>query len=118
MQKLSLNGIEIEASHGVYSSEKKTLNKFEVNIDLWANYTKAMKSDELDDTLDYQEVHEIVKEEMDIPSDLIENVCYRIAHRIAEIDFEVKKILVSIKKKNPPLDGFVKSTEFEFILTR
>ena len=53
-----------------------------VNLKVKANLNRAEKSDELRDTVDYVLLQRIVKEEMAIPSKLLEHVGKRIVDKI------------------------------------
>ena len=64
-------------------------------------------SDELKDTVDYVLLNNIVKEEMQQPSKLLETVAKRILNRIFKEDSLVRKATVSVSKLNPPIGGDV-----------
>ena len=112
-QKLEINKIEIFAPIGVYEHEKKDKNKFLVSVEIEGDFSKSMHSDQLEDTLDYQNIYDIVHAEMQIPADLIEHVCYRISEKIVMIDFSMTKVKVRIEKCSPPMEGTVESSCFE-----
>ncbi len=103
MGKIELKGMHFFARHGVYEQERIDGNDFLVDFSCDADISAASVSDNLDDTIDYQLIHSIVAEEMDIPSSLLEHVAGRILRRIrAEIP-ELLHASVSISKMNPPL---------------
>lgn len=112
-QKLEINKIEIFAPIGVYEHEKKDKNRFLVSVEIEADFSKSMYSDRLEDTLDYQKIYDIVHAEMQLPADLIENVCYRISEKLIKIDFSISKLKVRIDKCLPPMEGTVESSCFE-----
>jgi dihydroneopterin aldolase len=62
-----------------------------------------MQSDEVADTLNYAELYDLVKEEMAIPSKLLEHVAGRIVKGINERFPKVSSIELKITKKNPPM---------------
>lgn len=101
--------MEFHAYHGCLEHEKKLGNTFIVNLSMELDTTKAGKSDELDDTLNYQLVYDKVKEQMHVPSKLIEHA----GQRIVDAVFEKFKQLISVEMKltklNPPLGGKVES---------
>ncbi len=112
-QKLEINKIEFFAPIGVYDHEKIGKNRFLVSVTIEGDFLKSMRSDHLSDTLDYQNIYDIVHTEMQIPADLIEHVCYRISEKIVKIDFSMTKVKVRIEKCAPPMEGNVESTSFE-----
>jgi dihydroneopterin aldolase len=112
-QTLEINKIEIFAPIGVYEHEKISLNRFLVSVHIEGDFSQSMGSDKLEDTLDYQQIHDIVRQEMLIPADLIEHVCHRIAERISKLDFTISYMMVRLEKCSPPMDGKVENTSFE-----
>jgi 7,8-dihydroneopterin aldolase/epimerase/oxygenase len=105
MALIEIEGMEFYAFHGHFDVEKIVGNRFLVNLMIEADCCKAGLSDRLQDTLDYQKAYRVVKEEMAIPSDLLEYVAQRILNRI-KIEFpEAQKVKVKVSKLNPPLGG-------------
>jgi dihydroneopterin aldolase len=64
-------------------------------------------TDTLSDTVDYVLLNRIVKEEMSVPSDLLETVAKRILDRVLTEAPMVEKVTVSVSKINPPIGGDV-----------
>ena len=105
MALIEIEGMEFYAFHGHFEVEKVAGNKFLVNLKIEADLSKAGLSDRLEDTLDYQKAYLAVKEEMAIPSDLLEHVCQRIIARINTEFPEAQKVTVKVSKINPPMGG-------------
>ena len=63
----------------------------------------SSNSDKLIDTVDYVLLNKIVKEEMSIPSKLLETVGKRILNRVFLESNLVTKVIISISKINPPI---------------
>ena len=61
----------------------------------------------MSDTVDYVQINHIVKDEMKIPSKLLEHVAKRIMDRIFNDIKSVSKCNVSVSKINPPIGGDV-----------
>ena len=103
MGKIELTGMHFFARHGVYEQERIEGNDFTVDFSCETDMGAASESDNLNDTVDYQVIHKIIAEEMEIPSALLEHVAGRILRRIrAEIP-RLHHASVSISKMNPPL---------------
>ena len=98
-----INDIRLHALHGVLPQEQLTGNDYIVNIRIGYDIAKAFASDDVADTLNYAEVYNIVKEEMLIPSKLIEHVAGRIANRLMEEYAKITSIVLHITKCNPPM---------------
>jgi len=105
MALIEIEGMEFYAFHGHFEVEKIAGNRFQVNLKIEAELSKSGETDKLEDTLDYQKAYMAVKEEMAIPSDLLENVCQRIILRIKSEFQEALKVTVKVSKMNPPMGG-------------
>ena len=105
MATIEIEGMEFYAFHGHFEVEKIAGNRFIVNLTLEADCNKAAQTDHLEDTLDYQKAYLAVKEEMAIPSDLLEHVAQRIITRISQEFPQAIKIKVKVSKMNPPMGG-------------
>ncbi len=102
-----LEGMKFYAHHGVLDQEKTLGNCFIVDLKLKFDLSRAAQSDQLEDTINYSTVYTIVKEEISIPSQLLEHVAGRIKNRILEVFPEIKKVRIRLSKPNPPVGGEV-----------
>ena len=68
---------------------------------------KAADTDDLDHSLNYEEVYAICQEEMDSPRHLIESVAKSIAMRVRSRFPDSGKIIVRLEKLKPELGGAV-----------
>ena len=72
--------LSVHAFHGVGEQERVVGNDFEVSVSLdYPPAEKAVVTDDLDSTLDYGELIEIIRNVMAIPSRLLEHVCGRLS---------------------------------------
>ena len=102
---IELEGMEFKAYHGCLEQEKVRGNFFVVDFRGELDLSAAAESDDINDTLNYADIYEIVSDEMSIPSELLENVAGRIVKAI-EIRFpEILRFSVRVSKKRPPVDG-------------
>jgi dihydroneopterin aldolase len=97
--------MEFHAYHGCLTEEKTYGNRFMVDVAFDFDASVAAKSDALDDTLPYTEVYDVVRQEMNIPSNLIEHVCNRIADRLLYSFPQIMRAEVKVSKFNPPMMG-------------
>jgi dihydroneopterin aldolase len=116
MQKLTLNNMEFHAFHGCLPHEKQIGNTYEVSVAMYLDTECAGLSDNLADTVNYQTVYNIVKCEMEISSNLIENVVWRIGKSLKREFQSVHKWEISLLKHNPPLGGKVQNAKIEISL--
>ncbi len=105
MGVIELDGMAFFARHGVYERERAEGNDFLVDLRVEADLEKASLSDSLDDTVDYQKLYSIVRQEMEIPSSLLEHVAGRILRRIRNEIPGIISASVKVTKENPPLGG-------------
>ncbi|MFC2119233.1 dihydroneopterin aldolase, partial [Bacteroidota bacterium] len=74
MGQIQIEGMEFYAHHGHFAEERIIGNKFLLDLFIDTDCKKAAETDKLEDALNYQEVYEIVKQQMEIKSHLLENV--------------------------------------------
>lgn len=115
--KIYLRNVRFHAFHGVLPQERIVGNDYLVNLVLDYDFSSAMQTDELQGTLNYAEVYQKVREEMVVPSKLLEHVAGRIAHRLFSDFPEIQKLQLSITKVNPPMGADSDGAGVEVVLT-
>lgn len=115
--KIYLRNVRFHAFHGVLPQEGIVGNDYLVNLVLDYDFSSAMQTDELQGTLNYAEVYQKVREEMAVPSKLLEHVAGRIAHRLFSDFPEIQKLQLSITKVNPPMSADSDGAGVEVVLT-
>ncbi len=105
MSLISIEGMEFFAYHGCFKEEQVIGTKFRCDLFLEVDTTKAEQTDNLHDTVNYQEVYQVLKKEMDAKSKLLEHVGRRILQRVKHEFPQVKHARLKIRKLNPPLGG-------------
>ena len=98
-----INDLRFHAFHGVMPQERLTGNDYSVDLRVGYDVSSAMLSDDVNDTVNYATLYEIVRQEMSVPSQLVERVAYRIADRISRRYPDVTRMDVRVTKLNPPL---------------
>lgn len=102
---IELCGMQFHSFHGCLEKERREGNDFVVDFRCRYDIGKAAESDDLQDTLDYSEIYDIVAAQMAVPSNLLENVASRIADAISAAHPELEHFEVKVSKKNPPVEG-------------
>jgi len=115
---ISLKGITLNAPVGWYEKEREQGNNFEIDVSVWLETKNAGKSDDLEQTVDYQALYDIVNEIMDRPAKLIEHKGHVIAETIIERYPLVETVKISISKINPPIQGQCQRAVFELEVGR
>ncbi|WP_419213212.1 dihydroneopterin aldolase [Maribacter sp. X9] len=118
MGKVQLQNIKAYAHHGCLPQETNIGSDYLINVSISTDLTKASVSDQLKDTVDYVHINKIVKQEMAIPSKLLEHVAKRIIDRIFLELSSVEKAKVSVSKINPPINGDVERVTVTLNLKR
>ena len=108
---VSLEGLEFFAYHGVYEKEQKNGNTFMCDV---SAELKSFDSDDdnIDDTVNYEDIYQIICEEMKIPRKLMETVAYSIIKRIQVLD-NVTAATVRMHKIRPPIEGKIQRAVVE-----
>ena len=104
------------AYHGVLPQEAVVGNEFVVNLTLEVDITSAMQSDDVADTVNYVEVYEVVKAEMQQRSNLLEHVAGRIAHRLLDDYPTITSVDILLEKLNPPMEANLHSAAVHLVL--
>lgn len=105
MIRISLHKLVFNSFHGVYDEEKKIGNDFEVNLDVYFHESVPMIT-QLDETINYAALFELVKERMALPEPLLETLAMDIATQAKQQFPVIVEINVSISKINMPLTNF------------
>ena len=104
MGLITVEGIRVFAYHGHLPEEEKLGGHFMVNVWVTADTSEVEKTDDLNHTVDYVKIIEIVKEQMAIRSDMIEVPAKRIVDTILPLN-KVQKVTVEVEKAQPPIDA-------------
>ena len=111
MSVITLHNMKFHAFHGCLDFEKEEGNTFLVSVSMELDTSFAGKTDNLEDTLNYQLVYDVVKREMEIPSNLIEHAGQRILDAVFEAFPPIQTLQIRLSKLNPPLGGSVESVK-------
>lgn len=111
MQEVALLGIELYSYHGYYEEEQRIGNKYIVDIKVITGITSSTHDDDLAKTIDYVQLYAIIKNEMEIPSKLLEHVAGRISDAVHKSFPIIKETIISIAKQNPPIGGICKESK-------
>ena len=107
---IELKGLTFHAFHGCFDFEREVGTDYLVDFEAELDISKAAESDKLEDTLDYGRVCDIIAEQMDTPSNLLENVAGRIIKAVRADYPEVGHIRLRISKMYPPVEGLDSAT--------
>lgn len=118
MSKIILENMEFQAHHGVMEHEKILGNTFLVSVEMDVDTTRAGISDLLEDTVNYQMIYQAVKEQIEIPSSLIEHAAQRIANDLMNKFQKIRGLVLTLSKTNPPVGGKVEKVSIRITKKR
>lgn len=102
---VSLEGMLFYAYHGVFEEERTIGNHYVVDVSIHTSFQQAVDADDLKGTIDYGEVYEVVKQIMDVPTQLLETLAGRMVQQIFNHFASAQAITVSVAKNTLPLVG-------------
>lgn len=100
---IHLKGLKLYAYHGVLPQENQVGAEYTIDLRLKTDFTQAAETDRLEGTVNYAEVFNAVKKEMEIPSQLLEHVAWRIARRLLDDFPAISEVNIALYKQNPPM---------------
>lgn len=111
-----LRDMRFHAYHGVMEQERMVGADFVVSLRVGYDLAKAMRSDDVADTLNYADLYDIVLKEMGTPSRLLEHLAGRIVDAVSAKWLGVNSIDLEITKVNPPFGSDSKGAGIELHL--
>ena len=107
------------AHHGVLKEEHTVGAKYEVDAELFFDFTDAARNDDISKTVNYGTVYKKIRAALTLKKYfLIEAVAFEIAEDLIR-DFTVlDKVTINVRKRNPPLDGICDYAEACYSATR
>jgi dihydroneopterin aldolase len=100
--------------HGVLTEEQNVGGKFEADVDIYTDFKDAADKDSLRDTIDYHQVYKFMyKMALEEKHYLIETLTMKIADELLKHFNSIDKVIVRVRKNNPPLGGVVDCVEVE-----
>lgn len=115
---IRLDSMRFYAYHGVMEQERQVGGYYLVSLDVEADLTAAVRTDDVADTINYAELFELVKSEMAIPSKLLEHVAGRIGQRTLEQFDKIMSLTIRVTKENPPMGANCKGASVEIKVKR
>jgi dihydroneopterin aldolase len=108
MLTIALEQVRFRAFHGFYPEEQVIGNDF--IVDVYVTIPGITPVDDLSDTVNYQELFDVVKTVMAVPQPLLEQVVTDISTTIRERYPRVKKTVVTLRKLSPPMEADVRNS--------
>lgn len=102
--KIVITGVRAHGKHGVLQSEKVEPQEFVVDAVLKLDLTKASKSDDLAESVSYEDVAVLIHKVITGPTrNLIETLAGELADQILDLDKKIEAVEVTVHKPNAPI---------------
>ena len=103
--KIELSNVHLYAYHGVLPQENKVGAWYTLDLQASISNLDSIANDNIEATVNYAEIYEVVCNEMKIPSKLLEHVCGRILEKLFERFAIIENIEITLTKDTPPMGG-------------
>lgn len=115
MDKIVLRDMKFYGYHGVFQEEREVGQNFIVSVEMFTDLMTAGLSDNLEDTINYAEAYEIIKQIVEKERfNLIETLGNEIAVMLLR-RFDIPKVKVIIDKPEAPLPGGTLAARVEIV---
>ena len=116
---IKLSAMRFFAFHGVMPQEQVVGADYQADLELLVDVNAtAYRNDLLDGTVNYAEVHAVVKREMQQSSQLLEHVVYRVTVTILRTFPSVLRVKITLAKLNPPIIATLSAASVALELNR
>jgi 7,8-dihydroneopterin aldolase/epimerase/oxygenase len=110
---LRLRNMRFFAHHGLIPEENKLGQRFDVDLEIHGDFSRAGRDDDLDQTLDYPRLYTLVEEvvtqrRFKLVEALAEHIAMRIGQAFAPIELTVR-----VRKPTPPVAAHFDGIEVE-----
>ncbi|PLX15267.1 MAG: dihydroneopterin aldolase [Candidatus Muiribacterium halophilum] len=117
--KINLKEMMFFGYHGTAPEEKALGQKFIVDLEIWADVIDGAKEDDLEKTVNYVEIYNMVKEIVENNDfKLLEALALNITENIFLLNKKISKIHIRIKKPSVPIPGMTGWSETELLKER
>jgi 7,8-dihydroneopterin aldolase/epimerase/oxygenase len=119
MDKMYVSGMKFYGYHGVFPEEQKLGQRFNVDVTLGLDLSRAGLTDDLNETVNYKEVYDAVKEIVEGDSvQLLETLSEAICSTLLGKFTRIMEATVKVIKPDPPIPGHYDSVAVEITRSR
>ena len=113
MDVIGLQNMSFYGYHGLSAAERETGRRYEVDVELHRDVSRAAQTDSLKNTIDYRRVYEVVEGVLTGEEHhLLESIAEAIADKMVA-DFQLDQVVVRVRKRMPPIPGNLDFIEIE-----
>lgn len=119
LTRISVTNAEFYGYHGVREEERSLGGRYQVDIDVWCDTVKAVVSDDISDSVNYEELLYIANEVMTgEPCELIETLAHDIGSGVMDKFTQVRQATIRVRKLSVPIQAVFEYVETETTITR
>jgi dihydroneopterin aldolase len=104
MITVHLHNLHFNSFHGIHEEEKILGNEYLIDASVEFHEEKHVITS-IHDTINYEDIYNIIKERMSVPTPLLETIVMEIGNEIHTEFPLVRSINISLKKMYPPIEG-------------
>ena len=117
--KIILTDIEVTGRHGCTEAERQIEQTFIVDAELFLDLSRAGKSDDLNDTIDYTQVVDDIRKIVGGRSrNLMEAVAQEIAETLLRKYFRLNGVKIVLAKVDPPVENAFAGATVQIVRSR
>lgn len=114
---INLEDIRFYSSIGVMDQERLVGNEFVIDLSIEIDASE-FESENLDSSVSYADLYEVLESEMKKPVLLLETVTKRIGDRICSKWNQIQRLSIKITKLAPPISGISGESSVTYLKTR
>ncbi|WP_010531194.1 dihydroneopterin aldolase [Lentibacillus jeotgali] len=119
MDKILLNQMEFYGYHGLFPEENTLGQRFYVDVELMLDLKTSSRSDDMNDSIDYGEIYNVVKNIMEgKPKKLVEAIAEDIADELFRSFNLLESCKLKVIKPDPPIPGHYQSVAVQIFRER
>jgi len=114
MQRVTMRNMVFYAHHGAHPQEQELGQRFYVDVELWGDYSAAMRTDDLHEAVNYVEVYSEIKRVVEGRNfKLLEALGGAVADALLARFASVRRTRVVVRKPGALVPGPIDHVEFE-----
>ncbi|ASI34097.1 MULTISPECIES: dihydroneopterin aldolase [unclassified Exiguobacterium] len=106
MDRIHVSGMRFYGYHGVFAEETKLGQRFNVDLSIGLDLSRAGETDDLRESVNYAELYEATKHVVEGEAvQLVEALADRIVRHVFLLDPRILEATVKVIKPDPPIAG-------------
>ena len=110
---IAVEGMTFYAYHGYYPQEQIVGGRYTIDVYITLNNTQAAYTDNLNHTVNYEQILAICQQQMQTPKRLVETVAQQVLDEISGLSPQINHTKVRITKHYPPMNNLVEKIFIE-----